>query len=62
MIGKLIVHRKDRETAIKTTIRALKEFKIEGIKTTIPLAIRILEDPVFQAGTGDTAYVERELL
>ena len=61
MIGKLIVHRKDRETAIKTTLRALKEFKIEGIKTTIPLAIRILEDPVFQAGNGDTGYVEREL-
>lgn len=61
MIGKLIVHRKDRPTAIATAIRALKEFKIEGIKTTIPLAIRILEDEVFQAGTGDTGYVEREL-
>lgn len=61
MIGKLIVHRKDRQTAIDTTIRALKEFKIEGIKTTIPLAIRILEDPVFRSGEGDTGYVEREL-
>lgn len=61
MIGKLIVHRKDRPTAIATAVRALKEFKIEGIKTTIPLAIRILEDPVFQAGTGDTGYVERDL-
>lgn len=59
MIGKLIVHRKDRATAIATTLRALREFKIEGIKTTIPLAIKILETETFQNGTGDTGFVER---
>jgi acetyl-CoA carboxylase biotin carboxylase subunit len=62
MIGKLIVHKQDRAEAIKTTKRALDEFVVEGIKTSIPMARRILDTTVFNEGTGDTKYVERELL
>jgi acetyl-CoA carboxylase biotin carboxylase subunit len=62
MIGKLIVHRPTREAAIKTMLRALDEFVIEGVKTTIPLAKRMLRDPNFAAGTVHTKYVEQTLL
>ena len=59
MVGKLIVHRPTREKAIQTCLRALDEFVIEGVKTTIPLAKRILSHETFADGTGDTGFVER---
>jgi acetyl-CoA carboxylase biotin carboxylase subunit len=59
MIGKLIVHRPTREEAIRTAVRALNEFVIDGIQTTIPLAKRILEHNTFQTSAGDTGFVER---
>ena len=62
MIGKLIVHRPTRAAAIATMLRALDEFVIEGVKTTIPLAKRMLRDPNFVAGTVHTKYVEQTLL
>jgi acetyl-CoA carboxylase biotin carboxylase subunit len=62
MIGKLIVHRPTRAEAIKTMLRALDEFVIEGVKTTIPLQKRMLRDPNFVAGTVHTKYVEQTLL
>ena len=62
MIGKLIVYRPTRELAIKTMLRALDEFVIEGVKTTIPLAKRMLRDANFVAGNVHTKYVEQTLL
>jgi acetyl-CoA carboxylase biotin carboxylase subunit len=62
MIGKLIVHRPTRAEAIKTMLRALDEFVIEGVKTTIPLAKRMFRDPNFVAGNVHTKYVEQTLL
>ncbi|QDT30883.1 acetyl-CoA carboxylase biotin carboxylase subunit [Thalassoglobus polymorphus] len=61
MIGKLIVHKPTREEAIACLLRALNEFQINGpgIKTTIPLAKKILNHPVFKSGQGDTKFVER---
>jgi acetyl-CoA carboxylase biotin carboxylase subunit len=59
MIGKLIVHRPTREEAITTACRALDEFVIEGIQTTIPLTRRILEHTTFRNSEGDTGFVER---
>jgi acetyl-CoA carboxylase, biotin carboxylase subunit len=59
MIGKLIVHRPTREQAIAALQQALDEFVIEGVKTTIPLARKILDHTVFREGTGDTKFVER---
>jgi acetyl-CoA carboxylase biotin carboxylase subunit len=62
MIGKLIVHRPTRAQAIATMKRALQEFHIAPIKTTIPLQLRIMEDQHFGSGDVDTGFVERVLL
>lgn len=59
MIGKLLVHQPTRNEAIATMLRALREMRVEGIKTSIPLQQRILEHPDFQAGKIDTGFIER---
>ena len=59
LIGKLIVHRDTRDEAIRTMRRALAEFDVDGIKTTIPLLRKILDHPDFVAGKVDTTFVER---
>ena len=61
MIGKLIVHGQDRETAINRMHGALSEMVIEGIKTNIPLQTRIMENPTFRAGGADIHYLEKML-
>lgn len=58
MIGKLIVYAPDREQAIVSTRRALEEFVIEGIKTTIPLYLKILAHASFIGGDFDTGFVD----
>src|SRR5689334_22161641 len=62
MIGKLIVHRKTRADAIAVMKRALQEFHISPIKTTIPLHLQIMDNHEFQNGEVDTGFVERVLL
>ena len=62
LIGKLIVHRPTREEAIATARRALDEFVIRPIKTTVPLCRRVLSHERFINGTWDTTYIEHELL
>jgi acetyl-CoA carboxylase, biotin carboxylase subunit len=62
MIGKLIVHRPTRAEAIATMRRALSEFHIAPIKTTIPLHLQIMDNQHFQTGDVDTGFVERVLL
>jgi acetyl-CoA carboxylase, biotin carboxylase subunit len=62
MIGKLIVHRPTRAEAIATMKRALGEFHVAPIKTTIPLQIQIMENPNFIRGEVDTGFVERVML
>ncbi len=59
LIAKLIVWGRDREEAIRRGRRALDFFVIEGIKTTIPLHRRILDDPEFIAGRLSTHFMER---
>lgn len=59
MIAKLLTWRPTREEAIRTMIRALDEFIIQGLPTTIPLQRRILSHSDFRAGTHDTGFVER---
>ncbi len=61
MVGKLIVHRPTRQQAIACMLRALDEFVIEGVATTIPLLKRILSDPAFIEGKVDTRWLEREI-
>ncbi len=58
MIGKLIVHAPDRNQAINIMRRALDEFVIEGIKTTIPLYLQILAHASFIGGDFDTSFID----
>jgi acetyl-CoA carboxylase, biotin carboxylase subunit len=57
LVAKLIVWGRDRDEAIARGRRALGEFAIGGIKTTIPFHRRMLEDPRFQAGDYHTGYL-----
>ncbi|MDP6379726.1 MAG: acetyl-CoA carboxylase biotin carboxylase subunit [Phycisphaerae bacterium] len=59
LIAKLIVHGDSRNEAIATMRRALDEFIIEGIKTTIPLHQEILSHSAFLRGKIDTGFIER---
>ena len=59
MIAKLIVHQKTRADAIVTMKRALREFVIEPIKTTIPACIEILSHNLYVKNKVDTGFVER---
>ena len=62
MIAKLIVHARTRELAIARMRRALDMMVVEGIKTTIPLHKKIMEDPAFQRGDFSTKFMEEFLL
>src|SRR5471030_1158838 len=58
MIGKLITYGSTRKVALERMYRALSEYLIRGIKTTIPLHKAIMADPVFIEGKATTAYME----
>ena len=59
LIAKLICHGQDREEAMNRTQRALSQFVVQGIHTTIPLHQKIFEDAEFRAGKFDTKFMER---
>ncbi len=61
LIAKLISHDLTREGAIRIMKRALEEFKIEPLKTTIPLYIKIMDDPLFQKGDFHTGFIHKFL-
>jgi acetyl-CoA carboxylase, biotin carboxylase subunit len=61
LVAKLIVWALTREEAINRARRALREYRIEGLKTTIPLHMRLLEEDAFRSGEYHTDYLE-ELL
>ena len=58
MIAKLIVSGQSREEVITRMKRALQEFVIEGIKTTIPFHIKLMDDPAFRSGQFTTKFLE----
>ena len=58
LIAKLVVHARDRPEAIERMRRCLRLMVIEGVKTTIPLHQRILDDPDFRAGRYSTRFLE----
>jgi acetyl-CoA carboxylase biotin carboxylase subunit len=58
LIAKLIVWGKNRDHAISRGVRALEEFAIEGIKTTIPFHLQVLKDERFLSGKFDTSFLE----
>jgi acetyl-CoA carboxylase biotin carboxylase subunit len=57
MIGKLIVSALSREEAIAKMERALEEFVIEGVHTTIPFHKQLMKDDVFRSGKFDTGFL-----
>jgi acetyl-CoA carboxylase biotin carboxylase subunit len=59
LIAKIIVHGRDRREAIARMRRTLEMTVIEGIKTSVPLHLKIVNDPDFQAGRMSTAFMER---
>lgn len=58
MIGKLIVWGRDRDKAINIMKRALNEFEVEGIKTTIPFHMKMMQNEDFKNNNYDTKYLE----
>jgi len=63
LLAKLIVHGKDRDTALRRGTRALDEFAISGLETTLPLHLAILEDEGFRRGGVSTHFLSgRELM
>jgi acetyl-CoA carboxylase biotin carboxylase subunit len=62
MIGKLIVYKPTREESIRCMRRALSEFVIEGVQTTIPLLREIFNNQAFMTGAVDTTFIERTML
>ena len=61
LVGKLIVWGADREVAIARMLRALREFDVDGIATTIPADVAVLQHPDFRAGEHSTKWVEERL-
>jgi acetyl-CoA carboxylase biotin carboxylase subunit len=59
LIGKLIVHQPTRAEAVASMRRALRELRIEGVKTTVPLHEQILDHPAFLESRVDTTFIER---
>lgn len=59
MVAKLIVHADTREEAILRMKRALDEFIIEGVHTTIPFHLNLMDDEVFNSGDFDTNFLEK---
>ena len=61
LLAKLVVYGKDRGEVLRRARRALSMFVVEGVKTTIPLHLRILEDKDFQDGNLSTRFMDRFL-
>jgi acetyl-CoA carboxylase biotin carboxylase subunit len=61
LMAKLVAFGEDRPTAIRIMDRALAEFKIDGVKTTIPLHRRIVRHPVFLRGIYGTDFLDKNL-
>jgi acetyl-CoA carboxylase biotin carboxylase subunit len=61
MLGKLIVHGADRAVAVARLARALSDFEISGVETTLPLFRALVADPEFNAGAFDVQWLDRRL-
>ena len=59
MVAKLIVHADTREEAVARMKRALDEFVVEGVKTTIPFHYNLMDHEVFKSGDFDTKFLEK---
>lgn len=61
MIAKLVVHSENRESAVKKLAQALGEYKVEGIKTNIPMLLQVINHDAFQKGDTATNFVSKFL-
>ena len=61
MLGKLIVHAPDRAAAVARLARALSEYEIAGVETTLPLFRALVADPEFRSGNFDVQWLDRRL-
>jgi acetyl-CoA carboxylase biotin carboxylase subunit len=59
MVGKLIVHGPDRKTVLQGAREALTSLQIDGVRTTVPLHLRLLENDEFREGRYDVNFLER---
>jgi acetyl-CoA carboxylase biotin carboxylase subunit len=59
LISKLVAYGSSRQDAIRRMTRAVAEYKVLGIKTTLPFFERVLRHPAFLAGEFDTSFVEK---
>lgn len=62
LIAKLIVMDRNRQETIRRMERALKEFEVQGIATTIPFHLKVLQDPQFLSGDYNTRWIEGSFL
>jgi acetyl-CoA carboxylase biotin carboxylase subunit len=62
MVGKLIVRGRDREAAIEGMLAAIRDFRLEGVATTLPLAAYIIGHPDFRSGAFSTRWLEDRAL
>ena len=61
LIGKLVVWGADREAAARRMLRALRELEIDGVRTTVPADVALLDHPDFVAGNHSTRWLEEEV-
>jgi acetyl-CoA carboxylase, biotin carboxylase subunit len=61
MIAKLIIHAENREIAVARLLQALEEYKVEGIKTNIPMLIQVVMQEAFLRGETTTNFVEKNI-
>ena len=59
LIAKLIISAENRPTALRRSVRALREFKVTGVKTTVDMHSKIASHPVFMSGDFDTHFIEK---
>jgi acetyl-CoA carboxylase biotin carboxylase subunit len=62
MVSKLICWGRNRDEAIARMKRALREFVVKGIKTSIPFHVAVMNNPVFLSGRFDTGFIDNEIL
>ena len=61
LIGKLVVWGADREAARRRMLRALRELEVDGVRTTVPADVALLDHPDFVAGNHSTRWLEEEV-
>jgi acetyl-CoA carboxylase biotin carboxylase subunit len=62
LLAKVIAHGGDREEALRRLDRGLRKLVVEGVPTTVPMLLAVIEAPEFRAGTHHTRWVEQELM